>query len=571
MIYSLNHLLILAKNLENQIFKKSIILKPDHLRSEISIEKFEQIIFDYDQRNIMFKEKDHALKQNLSRILIEFMGLIYCSTAFTIKNKNNLLKYLKSNLKSILASKDSQAKNLKIIPFLLIGVSIILKLRKILENDGIYDKEFLENLKDISVSCWQVQNNYIRTLTSILYSNLFGLKLEGFSFEGLMSPLYENITETNHVSTITATIGFICKYNEHSNLKDYYLELSNVFQKASRSNDSKIWLLNSLKLALENHKENALIIFKTCFSFLILQYFLEYDLPNLQHYLYSHILEECMEILSQLDPLKQSSFLTTQFQAFLMDIYCKYLPYDTNLFKKSKLLLINAYFNYLFLKKEQIFKFTNLKYLLRNFIKLDISQKKNLLSVIELLIFSIQNNEFPKMASIDPDFHRNILQKFNSLNSYINPHRKLEENIIVLYNKVLFEELKLKVSTFEENFNFFKEILFSDNFLFRETLAARHSGEKVMSDTKEVEKPKGISIRRIFKNIIKNECPLEIEISVHTRVFILRCAEQLLTMINLSLMKKQGCLSIYIKFYNFYRNCKLFFFDNYLFIQNNHL
>ena len=178
--------------------------------------------------------------------------------------------------------------------------------------------------------------------------------------------------------------------------------------------------------------------------------------------------------------------------------------------------------------------------MLRNFVKLDSSQRKKLQSIVEILIFAIQNNEFPKLSNIDPDFHRNILQKFNSVNSNINPFRRLEETIIVLYNKVLFEELKLKVSTFEENFNFFKEILFSDNFLFRETLAARHSGEKVMNDSKEVEKPKGISIRKIFKNIIKYECPLEIEISAHTRVFILRCAEQLLTMINLSLMKKQG-------------------------------
>jgi len=530
----------LAKNLENQVYKKSIIYKPDRLKSEISIEKFEQIIFEYDQRNLIFKEKDHALKQNLCRILIEFLGLIYCSTAFTIKNKNNLLKYLKSNLKSIISTKESQAKNLKIIPFLLIGVSIILKIRKIPENDGIYDKEFTDNLKEMSVLCWPVQNNYIRTLTSILYANLFGWRVEGFSFESLMNPLYENITEINHASTISATIGFICKYNEHSKLKDYYLELSNTFQKASRSNDSKIWLLNSLKLALENHKENALIIFKTCFSFVILQYFLENDISNLQHFLYSNILDKCMEIVSHMESSKQMAFLTPQFQAFLLDIYCKYLPNDSHLFKKSKLLLVNANFNYLFLKKEQIFKHTDLKYLLKNFVKWDISQKKNLLSIIEILIFAIQNNEFLKISSIDPDFHRNILQKFNSINSSINPCRRLEENIIVLYNKVLFEELKLKVSTFEENFNFFKEILFSDNFLFKETLAARHSGEKIMSDTKEIEKSKGNSIRKIYKNIVKHECPLEIEISAHTRVFILRCAEQLLNMINLALMKKQG-------------------------------
>lgn len=528
---------ILAKYLENHIFKKSILFKPDQFKSEISIDKFEQIIFDYDQRNFTFKEKNHALKQNLTRILIEFMGLIYCSTAFTIKNKNNLLKYLKSNLKSILSLKDSPVKHLKLIPFLLIGVSIIIKLRKIPENDGIYDKDLIENLKDISVSCWSVQNHYIRTLTSILYANLFGLRLEGFSFEGLMSPLYENITETNHMSTITATIGFICKYNEHNQMKDCYLELSNIFQKASRSNDSKIWLLNSLKLALEHHKDNALIIFKTCFSFLILQYLLDNDLNNLQHFLYSSILDKCLVIVNQMESAKQTNFLTLQFQAFFMEIYCKFIPNDTGLFKKSKLLLINAYFNY---SQSSFFKSTNLRYLLRNLMKLDITQKKRLTWVIELLISSIQKNEFTKITSIDPDFHRNILQKFNSLNSSINPQRKLEEIIIVLYNKVLFEELKLKVSTFEENFNFFKEILFSDNFLFKETLAARHSEEKVMSDTKEVEKPKNNSFRKIFKNIIKHENPLEIEISVHTRVFILKCAEQLLTMINLNFMKKQG-------------------------------
>lgn len=522
------------------MIKKSILFKPDHLKSEISIEKFEQIIFENDQRHLYFREKDHALKQNLCRILIEFMGLIYCSTAFTIKNKNNLLKYLKNNLKSILASKDSQVRNLKIIPFLLVGVSIILKLRKIPENDGIYDKEFMENLKEISILCWPIQNNYIRTLTSVLYANLFGLQVEDFPLDSLMKPLYESITESNYMSTVTATIGFICKYNDFTKLKDYYVELSNIFQKASRSNDSKIWLLNSLKLALESHMENALIIFKTCFSFLILQYFLDSDLNNLQHFLYSHILCKCLTIISQLDPQKQAEILTKQFQAFFIDIYLKFIPNDSDLFKKSKLILINAYLNYLFLRKEQMFKLINFKYLLRNFVKLDSSQRKKLQSIVEILIFAIQNNEFPKLSNIDPDFHRNILQKFNSVNSNINPFRRLEETIIVLYNKVLFEELKLKVSTFEENFNFFKEILFSDNFLFRETLAARHSGEKVMNDSKEVEKPKGISIRKIFKNIIKYECPLEIEISAHTRVFILRCAEQLLTMINLSLMKKQG-------------------------------
>lgn len=336
-------------------------------------------------------------------------------------------------------------------------------------------------------------------------------------------------------------------------------------------------------MALENHKENALIIFKTCFSFLILQYFLDNELNNLQHYLYSHILDRCLVIISQLDPQRQASILTPQFQAFLMDIYLKFLPNDSSLFKKTKLILINAYLNYLFLRKESMFKLINLKYLLRNFVKLDVSQKKKLHSIVEILIFAIQNNEFPRLANIDPDFHRNILQKFNSVNSNINPVRRLEESIIVLYNKVLFEELKLKVSTFEENFNFFKEILFSDNFLFRETLAARHSGEKVMNDTKEVEKPKGASIRKIFKSLIKHECPLEIEISAHTRVFILRCAEQLLTMINLSLMKKQGKLIIFFsggKFefriwcfflFKLSRNCQLLLLDHFFPLQNNHL
>ena len=183
------------------------------------------------------------MKQNLCRILIEFMGLIYCSTAFTIKNKNNLLKYLKSNLKSILASKDSPVKNLKIIPFLLVGVSIILKLRKIPENEGIYDREFVENLKEISILCWPVQNNYVRTLTSVLYANLFGLQVEGYSFESLMKPLYESITESSSMSTVAATIGFICKYNEYAKLKDSYVELSNIFQKASRSNESKVLII----------------------------------------------------------------------------------------------------------------------------------------------------------------------------------------------------------------------------------------------------------------------------------------------------------------------------------------
>lgn len=531
---------MLGKNLENQIYRKSILYKPDHMKSDISIEKYEQIILEYDQRSFVFKEKEHALKQNLCRILIEFMGLIYCSTSFTINNKNNLLKYLKSNLKSILSQKESQAKYLKIIPFLLIGVSIIFKLRKIPENEGIYDKEFILNLKDISVMGWPIQNNYVRTLTSVLYANLFGLNNEDFSFENLMQPLYENISESNNVATITATIGFICKYNDYSTLKDYYVELSNIFQKASRFNDSKIWLLNSLKLALISHKENALIIFKTCFSFLILQYFLDNDLNNLQHLLYSSIIQEYLIITSQMELPNQNNFITIQFQAFLFDIYCKYIPNDSLLFKKSKLCLINSLFHYLNIKKEQIFQTTNLKYLLRNYIKLDIYKKKQLTTIIELLIFLIHNNDFHKIRTIDPDINRNILQKFNSINSFISPNRKLEETLIIFYNKVLFEELKLKVSTFEENFNFFKEILFSDNFLFKETLASRHSGDKVMSDTKEIEKPQNNSSRKIFKNIIKPESPLEIEISPHTRLFILRCAEQLLTLINLSLMKKQG-------------------------------
>lgn len=452
---------------------------------------------------------------------------------------------MKTILKSNLSQKESPAKYIKILPFLLVGISIVSKLRKIPEIEGIYNKDFIQNIKEISVMCWPIQNSYVRTLTSILYANLFGLSHEDFPIENLMQPLYDNISETNYVSTITATIGYICKYNDFSKLKDHYLELSNIFQKASRLNDSKIWLLNSLRLALEYHKENALIIFKTCFSFLILQYFLVNDLNNLQHFLYSCILQKYFVIISQMEPSKQVSFITIQVQAFLFELYCKFIPVDESLFKKSKLCLMDCVFNYLNLKKEQIFKSMIFKYLLRNFIKLDIHNKNYLATIIDLLTHFIQHNEFPKMLQLDSEINRNILQKFNSINSYISPNRKLEELLINYYNKVLFEELKLKVSTFEENFNFFKEILFSDNFLFKETLASRHSGEKVMSDTKEIEKPHAPCIRKIYKNIIKSESPLEIEISPHTRLFILRCAEQLLTLINLALMKKQGFIHNY--------------------------
>lgn len=168
------------------MYVKSILYKHDQLKSEgLSMEQNEQLILDYDHKYLHFKEKSHALKQNLCRILIEFLGLIYCSSSFTIKNKNNLLKYFKTNLKTILGAKESPTKDLKIIPFLLIGVSIVLKMKRLPESEGIYDLELAGHLKEISMLCWSSNNSYNIIINSVLYANLFALNLNEMN-ESLM-------------------------------------------------------------------------------------------------------------------------------------------------------------------------------------------------------------------------------------------------------------------------------------------------------------------------------------------------------------------------------------------------
>lgn len=344
--------------------------------------------------------------------------------------------------------------------------------------------------------------------------------------------------------TVSTIIGYICKYNDFSLIEPLNLELSNIFLKSSRIQEAKPWLLLSLKLCLENHKENALNVFKACFSFVFLDYLLENELNTLKYYLYSSMIEQFMHILLNMEASKIKNNLTLQIQELCLDLYGKFIPKENRLNKLAKLKLINSYFILSSIQKETTFKTTTLKYIMRTILKNDVNQKNEILKNCEILTMNINFGDFPKMHSLDPDFDRNLLQKFNALNSYIEPSKKVEESIMNLYHKVLFEELRLKVSTFEENFNFFKEILFSDNFLFRETLAARHSNEKVMNDNKEIEKNKINQLRKNWKLLIRKESPMEIEISPSTRVFILKCAEQLLLIINLGLMKKQG-----IKYY----------------------
>ncbi len=60
---------------------------------------------------------------------MDYLGEIFCTSLFSRKNKINLLKYLLTNLNLLIQGKDATNKNLKILPFLLLAIKIIKKIK----------------------------------------------------------------------------------------------------------------------------------------------------------------------------------------------------------------------------------------------------------------------------------------------------------------------------------------------------------------------------------------------------------------------------------------------------------
>ena len=137
------------------------------------------------------------------------------SSAFTSKNKNNLQKYLANNLQTILNTKDFVNRHIKIVPYLLVAIFIARQLREKqkLQSHHPIDKLIVVGLMELSQSCWSYQQGLVRTLTSLLYAQLFDIKTKELNQEELMKPLYDGISVVDKSATVTAIIGYMCKYN----------------------------------------------------------------------------------------------------------------------------------------------------------------------------------------------------------------------------------------------------------------------------------------------------------------------------------------------------------------------
>ena len=150
----------------------------------------ESVHFELSKPYLSFKEKNHALKQMVNIRHAEFLGSVFASSTFTIKNKINLLKYLENNLKTVLSTKDSPTKVVKLMPFLMTGISIVESILKYKDNpsvlETICDKEVIGYLKNVSIACWGINNQYIRTLSGVLYAKIFAISVKEVTHEALL-------------------------------------------------------------------------------------------------------------------------------------------------------------------------------------------------------------------------------------------------------------------------------------------------------------------------------------------------------------------------------------------------
>ena len=84
---------------------------------------------------------------------MNFLGILFSYTTFSKNNKRSLLTYIEANLKNVLAAKEAPNKNLLLIPYYLLAITIVTKSLVIEENfDQFYDTSIIEILINIARS-----------------------------------------------------------------------------------------------------------------------------------------------------------------------------------------------------------------------------------------------------------------------------------------------------------------------------------------------------------------------------------------------------------------------------------
>ena len=104
---------------------------------------------------------------------VNFIGVAFSFHNFSNKNKIQLIKFLQSNIKTALLIKDSVIKNQKIMSLLLITSSIVDKLNTELHDIITITNDIIMAIQEICLSCWNINQNHIRALLSVIYAKLF--------------------------------------------------------------------------------------------------------------------------------------------------------------------------------------------------------------------------------------------------------------------------------------------------------------------------------------------------------------------------------------------------------------
>lgn len=106
----------------------------------------------------------------------EYISLVISCQIFTSKNKSNLVKYLHNGLAAIIQKKELNNRHLKIIPYLLLTIYIGKQWKEQTPVESSVDTSplaiemsLIEQLQQISMACWHIENDTVRTLASLLY------------------------------------------------------------------------------------------------------------------------------------------------------------------------------------------------------------------------------------------------------------------------------------------------------------------------------------------------------------------------------------------------------------------
>jgi len=478
------------------------------------------MMFDYDISQNFFSKYLKNSRTNLVKEQLKFIGDAFVSQVFTHKNKMQLLKFLASNVKNSHAAKDPFLRIQKLFSLLVITLAIVNKIYH--ENKGEeVEMEMLEVFKEICESSWTFVNNHARITCALIYAMLFKLSKSTDFQDTLMRNLYDGLSDPVKAPTISVVVGCIFKFHPQMD-KKLFIQLVNIFQKSSRNQDgtNAIWLINSLRLGLEHAPDYSRDLIKACLPFLMRYHYENKTSGRVSFIAWCYLIEILTKRINSLNIERMYHI-----DALVVDLDNTDFVIPDNFLKDAKLTLTSAILNNQQLHNQIKLKYT--KYLVKMLHSPSRAGKIPRLpeKAYELTQSLVEKGETEQINLFDSKFNQIYLDKMNSICNKRDPEVEKIEKIYHRFLTVQLQLLKLKLSSFEDQLLFFKEYVFPEKEHIQE------------GENKEGDKPLSSA------HIGKIEFNKDFGVALKTRVYALRCIENLLQYTNVQTFKAKDVVN----------------------------